>query len=175
MNRTRLFIALLLSLAFHASALTLTVKQDTKIDNEGKTNDTKTQTRTLDMTVTSLENGSVQAELRYWFFARNMKTGKETTFKRGTKTASLEHNEATTIQSETVTSTYIEEHVEVEKAKGNKGGGGKGKGAKSTTKKVPASGDRITGYAVQVLIGKEVVADYYSAPSYKQMLLERGK
>lgn len=174
MKRIWLIIAISFYLVINASALTLRVTQESKLDSKGKTNDTKSQTRTLDMTLTSLENGTVKADVHYWFFSRDMKSGKEGILKHGIKKAILERNTPTKVQSEAVTSDYIEEHVEVEKAKGGKGGG-KGKGSKTTSKKVPASGDRITGYAVQVVVGNEVVAEYYSAPSYKQRGLERGK
>ena len=171
----RLLALLCLLTALPASALTLKVMQKVEVDNKGKTGDTKTQTRSLDMLITSLENGTVNATVKYWFFARNMKSGKETVLKRGSKDAALEKNVPTAVQSETVTSTYTEEHVEVEKAKGGNKSGGKNKGSKSTTKKIPASGERITGYAVQVFVGKELAADYYSAPSYKLMVQERGQ
>jgi hypothetical protein len=174
MKRIWLLVFIFLYSGINASALSLRVTQESKLDSKGKTNDTKSQTRTLDMTLTSLENGTVKAEVHYWFFSRNMKSGKERILKHGIKTAMLECNTPTKVQSEVVTSDYIEEHVEVEKAKGGKGGG-KGKGSKITSKKVSASGDRITGYAVQVVVGTVVAADYYSAPSYKQWGLERGK
>lgn len=157
-----------------ASALTLSVKQNAKVDSKGKTNDTKTQERSLDIFMTSVEPMTVDVEVRWYFFARDLKSGKETIIKRGTKAASLERGVETKVESETVSTTFTEEHVEVEKAKNKGNGGGKNKN-KTTAKKVPASGDRITGYAVQVLAGKQLLADYYSEPSFKALIQERKR
>ena len=175
MNTIRvLLLALGFAFAGSASAVTLSVKLNSKQDVKGESNETKKQTESLTITVTSLDKVTVNAEVYWWFFARDMKSGKETVFKKGKKKVSLDTNVGTEVQSDTVTATYTDEHAHLEKSKKKKESGGKSKGG-PTAKKEPASGDHLTGYAVQVVIDHDVVAQEYSAPSYKEMVKARKK
>ena len=168
--RTLLLLIMVASTMVRADSnpVTLSVKQTAAVDNKGKTGDTKTQTRSLDITMNNLGRAELKVTVNYWFFARDLKKGSEEIYKHGSRSATLPSNTPMMVQSDTITTTFTEEHVEIEKSKGGKGGG-KGKN-KSKATKVEASGDRITGYAVQVLVGKDLAAEFYSAPSLKQKL-----
>jgi hypothetical protein len=161
-------IALNCSVRVYAGAISLSVEQKSEVESKGKTNDNKTQSRTLKISMSNLGREEVNVSVRYFFFAREMKTGEESVMKRGSKIAALPANSEVKIESETVTSSFVEEHSEIEKGKG-----GKGKKNNSKLKKVAASGNRITGYAVQVVQGNAVVASYYSSPSIEQKLAAR--
>ena len=177
MNTLRFFLLALgfvFVVAGDVSAVTLEVKLNAKQDLKGESNETKKQTQSLAIVVKSLDRATVNAEVYWWFFAKDMKNGKESIFKKGKSKVSLETNVGTAVQSDVVSSTYTEEHVHIEKSKKKKEGGGKGKSA-PVAKKEPASGDRLTGYAVQVVIDREVVAQEYSAPTYKDLIKERKK
>ena len=175
MNFLRFF---LLFLGFHFAdvgmAVTLEVKLNSKQDVKGESNETKKQTQSLAIVVKSLDRTTVNAEVYWWFFAKDMKNGKESIYKKGKSKVTLETNVAVEVGSDTVSLTYTEEHSHLEKGKKKKEGGGKGKSA-PIAKKEPASGDRLTGYAVQVVIDREVVAQEYSSPGYKDMIKDRKK
>ncbi len=144
-----------------ASSISVTVEQRAEVENKGKTNDTKNQSRVLAIAVTNLAREPKDVTVKYWFVARSMTKGTESVLKSGSTTVHLDANSTTKVDSEEATSKYTEEHVELEKSKG----GGKGK-SKSKAKKIPASGDRIVGYAVEVLEGNTVAATSFSNPSY---------
>lgn len=158
--------SLILAAAGQAPALTLEVTQNVKAESKGKTNDTKVQTRSLEAVVTSLQDAAVKVEVRWWFFARSLKTGKDVVFKKGNQTVTLEKLVPVTVASGDVHTTYVEEHAELEKAKGK----GKKKGKDTKLKKVPASGERLTGYAVRVFSGGELLTEHLSAPAFKELL-----
>ncbi len=166
--KTIIFLASLILLVIPAqaqlSAVRLDVRQNSKTDSSGKTNDTKKQSRSLTI---SLQNTSKEQMdglvVKYWFFGRNMKTKDTQLLKKGERKSSLAPGAKDEVESEDVTSTYTEKHVEVSAAKGGKGGTNR----MPTAKKVEASGEKLAGYAVQVVQGGKVVAEYYSEPSLK--------
>ena len=111
-----------------------------------------------------LSNNSADAfdhlVVKYFFLGHDMKDHNIKVLKRGERKSSLVPRGNETVESEEVTSTFTEAHAEVGKGKG------KGKG-KPKSKKIPASGQKITGYAVQVLNGTKIEAEYYGEPSFK--------
>lgn len=127
----------------------------------------KTQHRELKIKLTNNSNDSFSDLLvKYWFFSRSMK-GKSNeidVFKQGERKASLGPRGKEIVESEQVTSSYVEEHNKVS------GGSQGGKGGAPKATKVPASGEKITGYAVKVMNGADVVAEYYSEDSLKKKL-----
>lgn len=150
-------------------SLRLEVRQQSSVDNKGPQNATKTQHRQLEISVSNISRDPVEkVQVNWWFFSRNMKSGDESVLKKGvSKPFAVPALGKTTVSSDKVTSTYEERHTETVKSKGK----GKGK-PKTTVKNVPASGNKISGYAVKVVHDGEVVSEYYSAPSYKQRLAQ---
>ena len=124
----------------------------------------KTQVRSL--TIKLFNNSSETFDhlvVRYWFLGHDMKDHKITVLSQGERKSALTARGSDTVESESATSAYTEAHSEVKKGKGSKGS----KGGKGGTTKVPASGKKIIGFAVQVLNGTQIVAEEYSEPSYK--------
>ena len=123
----------------------------------------KVQTRSL---AVKLTNNSIESfenlVVKYWYFGHAMTEREPTPMKDGSgeRKASLGPRGRVTVDIPPFSSNYVEAHTE---------GGGK------SVKKVPASGDKITGYAVQVLNGDKVLAENYSEPSFKMKLGEAPK
>ena len=122
-----------------------------------------TQVRSLAI---KLENHSKETFndliVKYWFFGHDAKAHDAKPVQAGQRKSALGPNARETVESETVSIPYAPEHLE--KAKGRSG---RGKSGAGTAKKVPASGTKLTGYAVQVFNGSTIVAEEYSEESYK--------
>jgi hypothetical protein len=155
--------------AFHSSAqispVRLDVLQKQKTDSKGKSNESKTQIRSLDI---SLQNISRQPYdklvVKYWFFTRDVNNkGEPSVFKQGERTASLAPGKKEVIASEEVQSSFTEDHVE----SGGKGKGGKGGGK---AKKVEGKGDKIVGYGVRVFDGDKVLTEFFSPQGLKEQV-----
>ena len=166
---------LLLSFAIPAHAevspIHMDVEQTQKTEPKGKATtkggpppSEKVQSRSLAIRLLNNSNESFDGlVVKYWFFGHEMTGHEIKALKNGERKASLGPRGKETVESAPESSTYVEAHTEA----------GKGKGAKAT--KVPASGEKITGYAVQVLNGEKIMAEYYSEPSLKQKLAEPAK
>lgn len=148
------------------SSLRLEVKVESDVDNKGRQNETKTQHRKLDMVISNMSQAPVEnVQVNWWFFGRNVKSGQEIVIKEGSsKKLSIASLGKQEVSSGKVTSIYEDEHAEQVKS------GSKGKNKKPQYKTVPASGEKFTGYAVQVVAGGQIVAEHYSAPSFKERL-----
>lgn len=182
MNR---WILALLVLALPAEAavtpIRMIVEQSSKTvatkttSSKGKTNTAAspsaggTQVRSL---LIKLENHSKDTFdnliVKYWFFGRDAKSHDVKPVQAGQRKSFLGPNSRETVDSETVSIQYTPEHSEMAKGNSGKGKSGKGrKGRGTTSRKVPASGTKLTGYAVQVFHGGSIVAEDYSEDSYK--------
>jgi hypothetical protein len=130
----------------------------------------KTQIRALTI---RLSNGSSESFdnliVKYWFLGHSMKGHDITVLKSGQRKSALSPHGGDVVESESVASTYVEQHSEVSKSKGSSRGRSR-KGTRSKVSKVPASGEKLVGYAVQVLDGGKVVADFYSEESYRDIV-----
>ena len=167
-------IVLTTSLAAFAevSPIHMDVEQTSKTDAKGKAPmkgappSDKVQTRALNIKLVNNSNESFDnLVVKYWFFGRDMKEHEARVLKNGERKATLGPRGRETVESETVTSNYVEAHNQTSKSSGK----GAGKGAAKITK-VAASGEKIVGFAVQVLNGTKVVAEEYSEDSYKLKL-----
>jgi hypothetical protein len=127
----------------------------------------KTQHRELKIKLLNNSNESFSnLVVKYWFFGRDMKakSHQADVLKSGERKASLGPRASETVESEQVMSKYVEEHNKpAAGGKGGKGGGGK-------AAKIPASGQKIMGFAVKVYNGDKILAQYYSEDAYKQRL-----
>ena len=152
------------------SPIHMDIEQTSKTEPKGKAPakgpppSEKVQTRSL---AVKLSNNSTESFdnliVKYWFFGHAMTERESTPMKDGSgeRKASVGPRGRVTVDIPSFSSTYVEAHSE-----------GSGKGA---AKKVPASGDKIMGYAVQVLNGEKVMAENYSELSYKAKLGQAPK
>jgi hypothetical protein len=164
-------IITLLSVAVDVQAqlshLHVEVRVDSEVQNMGKQNEEKMQRRKLDITVSNISSKPVEkVQVKWWFFARNLKTGHEEILKTGRRMIALGALDRQTVASEQVTSSYEDRHDEKMDSKG----GNKKKKSAPKFKSVPASGNKITGYAVQIIENDRIADSYYSSPSYKGRL-----
>ena len=153
------------------SPVRLDVLQKQKTDSKGAGNASKTQIRSLEI---SLQNLSRQdcpnLEVHYWFFAKGIKDGDIEVFKKGERKASLAAGQKEVIESEQVNSSYTEDHFQVEKSKGKGKGGNSKSNSSPKVKKVEGSGDRIVGYGVRVMDGGKVLTEFFSPQGLKEKL-----
>lgn len=159
--------ATILSLrAAEVSPINMTIEQanKTSADPKDKTGHDKTQTRSLKIT---LNNNSPQAfdglAVKYWFLGHAMTEHETKVLSEGERKSSLTPRGKDVIESEVVSKHYVEAHSAA--AKGGKGG---------AAAKIPASGDKILGYAVRVMKDGKVLAAYYGEPSYKDLIDKGG-
>ena len=106
--------------------------------------------------------------VKYFFLGHDLKDHKITVLQQGQRKSALAPRGGDTVDSEEVTNVYTEAHSEIANSKGH----GKSNGGKSgkSAKKVPASGRKVIGYAVQVFNGNQIVAESYDNPSYKEIV-----
>ena len=124
----------------------------------------KTQHKELKIKLANNSNDSFSSlVVKYWFFGRDMKGHEIDVMKQGERKCSLGPRATEVVESEQVTSSYVEEHNKPAQA------GGKGGAAPKATK-VPASGQKLTGYVVKVLNEGNVVAEFYSEDGLKKKL-----
>ena len=161
-------MSLVFPVAAQVSPIRLDVKQVVKNESSGKTNDNKKQVRSLTI---DLQNNSQESfenlVVKYWFFARDMKSNDTSILTKGERKSMLQARGRDSVESETASSSYVTEHSEVSRNSGKGKNGGNNKGNSIKVTKVQASGKKITGYAVKVMDGDKVMAEYYSEPSLK--------
>ena len=168
-------LALLILLASHLHAAVSPIRMDIEQHSETKRPKVKPghpsmsnleQHRSLTI---KLQNNSAESfdhlVVKYFFLGHDMKDHKITVLNRGERKSALVPRGSDTVDGEEFTNVYTEAHNEVANSKGR----GKSKG-RATAKKIPASGRKVIGYAVQVFNGSEIVAESYDNPSYKQIV-----
>lgn len=147
-----------ISLGAEVSPIRMTVEQLSKTESKDKTGRDKTQIRSLKIT---LNNNSAEAfdglTVKYWFLGRAVTDPKTIILSEGERKSMLTPRGKDFVESEVISKHSVEAHYGAAKA-----------GAKPT--KVPASGEKISGYAVRVLKDGKVLAEYYSEPSYKALI-----
>ncbi len=165
-------LSVLVSLGFAASVtaqispIRMEVQQRQKTDAKGKSNESKTQVRSLEIALQNLSRQDYpNLQVKYWFFAKGIKDGDTDVFKKGEKKASLAAGQKQMVESEHVNSSFTEDHFQVEKSKAK---GNNGKSNPTTkVKKVEGSGDRIVGYGVRLMDGDKVLAEVFSPQGLK--------
>ncbi len=145
----------LLPLRAENSAVRMAVEQSNKTEMKDKKKPhEKVQVRSLKV---SLENGSAAAldglVVKYWFIGHGVTERALKVVAEGERKSSIAPRGKDVVESEVVSKSFSEESYDA-KAK----------------KKVPASGEKISGYAVRVLQGDKVLAESYSEPSYKALI-----
>lgn len=148
-----LFSAVTFSAHAEVSPIRITVEQIAKTETKDKQGHDKTQIRSLKI---QLDNNSAQAfdalTVKYWFLGHAVDEHGMKAIAEGERKSAITPRGKDIVESEVVSKHFVEAHVE--------------KKGKSTTK-VPASGEKILGYAVRVLNDGKVVSEYYSDPSCK--------
>ena len=170
------FIAALLAataFAAHAqlSAIHLTVEQlskssDTKPPAKGQPSYDKTQTRSLKIQV---DNNSQQSfdglVIKYWFIGHAASEHESKVIVEGERKATIGPRGHEMVESEVVSKQHVEAHTAAAKAT---------KGTAAKTTKVPASGEKLLGYAVRAIKDGKVLAEYFSDPNYKAIIDKPG-
>ena len=123
----------------------------------------KTQEKSLKIFISNTSTGDLgNLTVKYYFFGHGVKDHESEVVDKGEKTTSVKARETVTVESASVKATAVEKHAEAVRNSGNK----KTKSNKPP-KIVQASGEKLTGYGVQVLSDGKVIADYFSEPSLK--------
>ncbi|MEO6740728.1 MAG: hypothetical protein ABIP20_10775 [Chthoniobacteraceae bacterium] len=124
--------------------------------NKAAASHDKTQVMSLKI---QLDNNSAQAldglMVKYWFIGHAVGEHTAKALVEGERKSSLTARGREMVDSEVVSKHYVEEHTEVVNKKATK---------------VPASGEKIIGYAVRVLQGDKVLGEYYSDLAYKAVI-----
>ncbi len=167
MKRALLFLSLASALVFvpalraEVSAISVRAEQISKDENSKFT---KTQVKTLKIILNNSSAQDVDGLLvKYYFFGKAVNDHDVVILDKGEKAASVKAHGSEIVESASMTAKSTEAHQTGSpngKKKGGKGG--------AAPKKVAASGEKVTGYGVQVLDKGKVVAEYFSAPSLKQ-------
>lgn len=163
-------------MAFNAIGAPITsVRLETKIEGkasyaQGKS-ESKTQIRKI---VTEISNTSDKAMdhtvMKWAIYGHDMKSEKLKVIKEGEEKTSIPANDSEVVETAEVKMSGNREYKVTSRSRGNShgnSGGGRGKSRTKTTT-VPASGEDYYGYAVEVFVGGELVASYYSKPSIEK-------
>lgn len=160
---TLLFLTAAFTATAQISSIRMDVQQRQKTDSKGKSNETKTQMRSLDITLQNLSRVNYDnLVVKYWFFTKSEKTGKTSVFKNGERKTSVAAGKTETLASEQVNSTYTDDHFDVTKSKG--------KNQSTSVKKVAGSGERIIGYGARLMDGEKVLQEVFSPQGLKEKL-----
>jgi hypothetical protein len=128
------------------------------------------QHRSLTIRLTNMTGDAIDGiVVKYFFIGHDVKDHKLKVLQHGERKATLAPRKTEAVESEEAVNTYTEAHSELSKSKGGSKGKSKG-GAKAT--KVPASGQKVVGYAVQVFVGSKLETEEYSSSGYKQIVGE---
>jgi len=120
------------------------------------------QHRSLTIRLTNMTGDAIDGiVVKYFFIGHDVKDHKLKVLQHGERKATLAPRKTEAVESEEAVNTYTEAHSELSKSKG---------GAKAT--KVPASGQKVVGYAVQVFVGSKLETEEYSSSGYKQIVGE---
>jgi hypothetical protein len=129
-------------------------------DPSDKTHHTRTQTRALRIQLDNNSSDSFDGlVVKYWFFGRTPNDSQVKVLSIGERKSSLAPRGRDVVESETISKRSVDEHMEPPKG---------GKTGKPT--KVPASGEKIIGYAVRLMKGDKVLSEAYSEPSFKAVV-----
>lgn len=157
-----LALATVFTVALHAetSPIHMSIEQSSKLEvKDKKKPHEKIQVRSLKI---QLDNNSAQAYdallVKYWFFGRGAAEHAQKVLVTGERKAAVAARGKESVESEVVSKSFSEESYD----------------AKSK-KKVPATGDKISGYAVRVMLGDKILAESYSEPSFKELTDKGGE
>ena len=135
-------------------ALDVQVRSEGGVASKGKTD---TDTRHLEIKVTNRTSENLSDLVVKWvIFARDLGSDATKQAGSGEVKSSLAPMRAEKIEGQSVTMTHTEGHAEKGK------GGSQGNKSKGGSKQVKASGERLSGWGVQVLQDGKLVGEAYS-------------
>lgn len=142
-------VTLTLSAPAQVASVSMRVEQVTKTDNDKYTHK---QSKSLKVHL----NNSSSADktgllLRYYFFGKGMTDREVVVLEKGEKTAEVKARKTETIETPTVSKTWVEAHTDKKK-------------------KVEASGEKLIGYGAQLFEEERLLAQYFSEPSYSKLV-----
>ena len=143
------------------SPISIRVEQTTGVDREKFK---KTQEKALKIFVTNGSSADINnLTVKYFFFGHSLKDHEAEILEKGERTASVKARMTETVETPVAKASSTEAHSEAKKGKGQNAKKGSQAG-----KKVAASGEKLTGYGVQVFEGGKLLADYFSEPSLRE-------
>ena len=147
--------AVVLSLQAENSPVHMSIEQSNKTEMKDKKKPhDKTQVRSLKIV---LDNNSAQTldglVVKYWFFGHGAGDHALKVVAEGERKSAITPRGKDVVESEVVSKSFTEEHYDAK-----------------TKKKLPATGDKISGYAARVMKDDKVLAEYYSEPTYKTLI-----
>ena len=146
------------------SPISIRVEQTTGVDREKFK---KTQEKALKIFVTNGSSADLNnLTVKYFFFGHSLKDHEAEILEKGERTASVKARMTETVETPAAKATATEEHLVAGRG-GFKSSNKKGSGF-NNAKKVAASGEKLTGYGVQVFEGGKLLADYFSEPSLRE-------
>jgi hypothetical protein len=156
-----LFLSALFAFAsnVHAqtAAVSVRVEQETKQEEPNlKDHFTKTQKRTLKVFLTNSAKEDTNVKIKFAYFGHPIASHEVTKISEGEKEDTLKPSETKEVDTPTNSQTYTEEHYPP------------GKGANKV--KIPASGNKLTGYGVQVYVGEKLMGESYEPLSMKEQM-----
>lgn len=148
------------------SPVRMDVLQRQKTDSNGKSNESKKQVRSLDISLQNLSKQDANVVVKYWFFARKVSGGDTTVFRSGERKAAVAPGKTEHVESEMVSSSFTEDHFKVERSKS------RGNSGNTNTKvsKVEGRGERIVGYGVRLMDGTKVLSEVFSPQGLKKLV-----
>jgi hypothetical protein len=148
------------------AAVSVRVEQQTKQDEPGfysiqtgrtvpgKYHFEKTQKRTLKIFLTSSAKEDTTVKINYTYFGHASGGHEVVPIDQGEKAATLKPGVTQEVDAPTSTQTYMEEHDV----------------GRGSSVKIPASGNKLTGYGVQVFVGDKLMGENYEPPSMKDLM-----
>ena len=142
----------------HAQIATVSVRveQETKQEMPNlKDVHTKIQKRTLKVFLTNSSKEETTVKIKYTYFGHPMSGHEVGPLDQGEKEDTLKPSETKEVDTPTSNQTYTEEHYPP------------GRGIKV---KIPASGNKLVGYGVQVFVGDKLMGESYEPLSMKEIM-----
>jgi len=139
-----------------SASVSVRVEQETKQEEPNKKDlHTKIQKRTLKVFMTNSSKEETTVKIKYTYFGHPISGHEVGPLDQGEKEDTLKPSETKEVDTPTSTQTYTEEHYPP------------GKGVKV---KIPASGNKLTGYGIQVYVGDKLMGESYEPLSMKDLM-----
>jgi hypothetical protein len=151
------------SLQAQVSPVSMRVEQVNATDPEKHTT---TQRRSLKV---HLSNSSGQdftgLRVKYYYFTKDVKDRDVVMKETGEKTADVPARKTEIVETPVIKATFTDAH-----SSGGGGNKGNNRNDRNQSKRVPASGEKVVGYGVQLYQGDKMLTEYFSQPSLKTMV-----
>ena len=137
------------------STVSFRVEQETKQEEPPGAKDhyTKTQKRTLKVYLTSSSKVDTNVKIKFTFFGHPIASHEVGPIDGGEKEATLKPSVEQEVDTPTTSQTYTEEHYPLK-----------------SKVKVPASGNKLTGFGVQVFVDEKLMGESYEPLSMKDLM-----